>query len=63
MNNRMRSLSFAATGILISALFLSQRHGPKELSGPSEKLTITISGDLHPVLVKSPWRKVFQGAG
>ena len=54
MNNRMRSLSFAATEILTSAIFLSQRHGSKELSGPPEKLTITISGDLHPVLVKSP---------
>jgi hypothetical protein len=54
VNNRMRSLSFAATEILTSAIFLSQRHGSKELSGPPEKLTITISGDLHPVLVKSP---------
>ena len=53
MDNRMRSLSFAEAGVGFLALrastpYPSQRHWLKELSGPAEKLTITISKDLNP---------------
>jgi len=67
VNNGMRSLSFAVAGVgflalLASALFFSQTHGPKEQTGPTEKPAFAISTDMSPVLVKSPGRKVFQGA-
>ena len=56
MNDRMRSLSFAIAGVgflalLDSALSLYQTHGPKEQTGPPEKLTIAISTDMNLVLV------------
>jgi hypothetical protein len=62
----MRSLSFAVAGggflaFPASALFLSQTHGPKEQTGPPEKLTIAISTDMNPVLVKIAGAKGFPG--
>ena len=56
MHNRMRSLSLAVavagSPLLAPALFLSQMHGLKEQTGSPAKLTISISTDLNPVLVK-----------
>jgi len=64
----MRSLSFAIAGVgflalLDSALSLYQTHGPKEQTGPPEKLTIAISTDMNPVLVTPVMFPTIRGAG
>ncbi len=68
MNDRMRSLSFAIAGVgflalLDSALSLYQTHGPKEHTGPPEKLTIAISSDMNPVLVTPIMFAIMRGLG